>query len=123
MYTKEVIILAVEDLRHLTNVEMFGIISMEACVHPSLRDCLFSLINFHVVRCDPDCKSVTMCNDDYEVEFLPAGKNGMNILFHAKQDLHFLDDFGNTATFVRRYWNIDQILDNLEHFEEDVKNE
>lgn len=123
MYTKEVTILAVEDLRHLTNVEMFGIISMEACVHPSLRDCLFSLINFHVVRCDPDCKSVTMCNDDYEVEFLPDHDEGINIIFYAKRGLHFLDTFGDVTTMIIRGWTIDEILDNLEHFEEYAKNE
>lgn len=123
MYTKEVTILSVEDLRQLTITEMCGIMAIESCCHPSLRDCLFSLIKFHIISCDPEDNSVTIYNDDYEVQFLPAGKNGMNILFHAKQGLHFLDDFGNTATFVRRYWNIDQILDNLEHFEEDVKNE
>lgn len=123
MYTKEITVLSVEDLRHLTQVEMFGIIAFEARCYPSLRDCLFSLINKRVTSCDSITGSIMMSNDDYDVSFIPQHEHGMDILFIAKGNLKFLDHNNDITDHFRCMWDIDTILDNLEHFEEDIRNE
>ena len=122
MYTKEITVLSVEDLRHLTQVEMFGIIAFEARRYPSLRDCLFSLINKRVVSCDKITRSVMVSNDDYDVSFIPQHEHGMDVLFIAKSYLKFLDHNNDITDHFRSTWDIDAILDNLEHFD-DIKNE
>ena len=117
MYTKEITVLSVEDLRHLTQVEMFGIIASEARCYPSLRDCLLSLINKRVISCDSITGSIMMSNDDYDVSFIPQHEHGMDILFIAKGNLKFLDYNNDITDHFRCMWDIDTILDNLEHFE------
>ncbi|HAU87287.1 MAG TPA: hypothetical protein DCW90_17910 [Lachnospiraceae bacterium] len=122
MFVKEITTYSIEDLRDLTTVEIFGIISIEALANPSLRDCLFSLVRQNNTVCNPSDCSIRVYNDYYRVDFIPLHSDGMKIMFASINSdgnpLYFLDDNGVQNRMMSYVWDIDMIQDYLEHWVE-----
>lgn len=126
---KVIIETSIDDVRDLSRMEIIGMVMCDFNDAPNHRRGYYGfidipthqnyiidkLINDCIVSCNPEDKSVNillgkddslMGEEEYSIEILPKGKNGINIYYN------YTDSYG-CIVMDRTEWEVDVCMDNL----------